>query len=156
QVIVGSWPLDMPANAGGSKIADYTDRLIQWQTKALREAKVRSSWFAPNIPYEQACANFTQWLMRASHRDSPGHELHRFADDIAATGAINSLTQATLRMTVPGIPDLYQGTEFWDFSLVDPDNRRPVDFSARSKALGHTDDAATLLRDWRNGHIKQT
>src|SRR5690606_15922883 len=74
---------------------------------------------------------------------------------IAPAGALNSLTQCLLRMSVPGVPDLYQGTEFWDFSLVDPDNRCAVDFTARRAALATAPSADDLIENWRDGRIKQ-
>jgi (1->4)-alpha-D-glucan 1-alpha-D-glucosylmutase len=77
------------------------------------------------------------------------------AQAIAPAGALNGLAQSLLRMTVPGVPDLYQGAEFWDFSLVDPDNRRPVDFNARQQALDTPPDIGELLFNWRDGRIKQ-
>jgi (1->4)-alpha-D-glucan 1-alpha-D-glucosylmutase len=82
-------------------------------------------------------------------------QIHAFVERIAAAGALNGLSQALLRITSPGVPDLYQGTEFWDFSLVDPDNRRPVDFAARAQALEADVPEETLLVNWRNGRIKQ-
>ncbi|HEY9280342.1 MAG TPA: malto-oligosyltrehalose synthase [Eoetvoesiella sp.] len=151
QTVIGAWPLDLHIDDKAGMQA-YTERLVQWQSKALREAKVRSSWFAPNLKYEETCAGSIRHIM-LSEDDTPlVRDLWSFAQTIAAAGAVNSLTQTVLRMTVPGVPDLYQGTEFWDFSLVDPDNRRPVDFSARAAAL----DAPASTSNWRTGHIKQT
>jgi (1->4)-alpha-D-glucan 1-alpha-D-glucosylmutase len=77
------------------------------------------------------------------------------ANRIAPAGALNSLAQTLLRLTVPGVPDLYQGTEFWDFSLVDPDNRRPVDYAARERALAESVPVSDLLADWHDGRVKQ-
>jgi (1->4)-alpha-D-glucan 1-alpha-D-glucosylmutase len=81
--------------------------------------------------------------------------LAAFATRIGAAGAVNSLTQTLLRLTSPGVPDLYQGTEFWDFSLVDPDNRRPVDFEARRAALDSNAPITELLERWQDGAVKQ-
>ena len=82
-------------------------------------------------------------------------DMAAFANRLAPTGAVNSLTQVALKLTVPGVPDIYQGTDLWDFSLVDPDNRRPVDFAARARMLADGHDPADLLADWRDGRIKQ-
>jgi len=82
-------------------------------------------------------------------------DIAAFASRIAPAGALNSLSQTLLRLTSPGVPDLYQGTEFWDFSLVDPDNRRPVDYAAREKALAAGVAPAGLLAEWRSGAVKQ-
>jgi malto-oligosyltrehalose synthase len=151
QMIVGAWPLDLDAGDAAGLEA-FGDRLAAWQRKALREAKRRTSWTQPDEAYEAACE---AWLRGAL---TPGPLLDGiagFAARIAAPGAANGLAQALLRCTAPGIPDLYQGTEFWDLSLVDPDNRRPVDWPARERALHAAVPAATLLRDWRDGRVKQ-
>ncbi len=149
QVLLGSWPLD-------ADFADYQSRLWQWQQKALREAKLHSSWSAPNEAYEQGVEAFLTGVLQSD----AGHALRTAIGDaaevIARAGAINGLAQSLLRITVPGVPDLYQGAEFWDFSLVDPDNRRPVDFNARQQALQTPPDIGELLLHWRDGRIKQS
>jgi (1->4)-alpha-D-glucan 1-alpha-D-glucosylmutase len=155
QAILGSWPLtlhidDQPA------LADYAKRLWQWQQKALREAKLQSSWSAPNEPYEQAMQAFIERLFLAPEGELLRAALGKAAQAIAPSGAINGLAQTLLRMTVPGVPDLYQGNDFWDFSLVDPDNRRPVDYASRERALQATPQVPELLSNWRDGRIKQT
>jgi (1->4)-alpha-D-glucan 1-alpha-D-glucosylmutase len=83
------------------------------------------------------------------------HDIAAFVERIAAAGAVNGLSQTLLKLTSPGVPDLYQGTEYWDFSLVDPDNRRPVDFAARAASLEADLSPAALLPNWRDGRIKQ-
>ncbi len=154
QTLVGAWPLDLSVDDSAG-MQDYADRIVQWQTKALREAKVNSSWFEPNLAYEQACNDFVYSLLP----DRNGHELARdiagFVRQIAPAGAVNSLAQTVLRIATPGVPDLYQGTDFWDFSLVDPDNRRPVDYPARVAALGADASIPALMANWKDGHIKQ-
>src|SRR5205814_9710647 len=113
-------------------------RVQAYLTKALREAKVHTSWTRNNIEYETAVANFVAALL------APGSEQNsnQFLDDFAAFrapvayyGALDSLAQTLLKITSPGMPDFYQGTEFWDLSLVDPDNRRPVDFERRARYI---------------------
>src|SRR5690606_37284500 len=98
---------------------------------------------------------FIRDSIHAGHGAVRLEQLVRFVERIAPAGAINSLTQTLVRLTAPGVPDLYQGTEFWDFSLTDPDNRNPVDYDARINALETTRDNELLLRTWRSGHIKQ-
>jgi (1->4)-alpha-D-glucan 1-alpha-D-glucosylmutase len=83
-------------------------------------------------------------------------DIAAFAERIAPAGAINGLAQTLLKLTAPGVPDIYQGTDFWDLSLVDPDNRRPVDFQARLDAISAQAPITQLARNWRNGRIKQT
>lgn len=157
QTLVGAWPLDLAADDSAG-VQHFADRVVQWQTKALREAKINSGWFEPNLEYERDSAEFIYGLMPGG----PGHSLLRdigqFASRIAPAAAVNSLAQTLLRISSPGVPDLYQGTEFWDFSLVDPDNRREVDYPARQAALDALDDKVgipALVASWKNGRIKQ-
>ncbi|MCP1419292.1 (1-_4)-alpha-D-glucan 1-alpha-D-glucosylmutase [Pseudomonas laurylsulfativorans] len=154
QVILGSWPLELAVDDPAA-LEDYADRLWQWQRKALREAKLQSSWSAPNETYEQACEHFIQRLLLGPEGKLLRTALAKAARSIAVPGALNGLAQTLLRMTVPGVPDLYQGNDFWDFSLVDPDNRRPVDYARRQQALQQPIDPPELLANWRDGRIKQ-
>ncbi|VVO66859.1 MULTISPECIES: malto-oligosyltrehalose synthase [Pseudomonas] len=155
QTILGSWPLELGIDHPPS-LEDYAKRIWQWQRKALREAKLQSSWSAPNDPYEQATEDFIQRLLLSPEGELLRTALAKAARSIAAPGALNGLAQTLLRMTVPGVPDLYQGNDFWDFSLVDPDNRRPVDYASRQQALQQAVDLPDLLQNWRDGRIKQT
>jgi len=152
QVLVGSWPLDLDP---GASLETYQQRLWQWQQKALREAKLQSSWSAPNEAYEQAVEAFLSRLLLTEAGRPLRTAIAAAAQAIAPAGALNGLAQTLLRMTVPGVPDLYQGAEFWDFSLVDPDNRRPVDFNARQQALNTPPGTDQLLIHWHDGRIKQ-
>ncbi|MEQ4311998.1 malto-oligosyltrehalose synthase [Pseudomonas syringae] len=152
QALLGSWPLDLEGEAAHEA---YAQRMVQWQEKALREAKLHSSWSAPNQAYETACREFLQRLLLAPEALGLRQSLSATANRIATAGALNSLAQTLLRLTAPGVPDLYQGTEYWDFSLVDPDNRRPVDYAARQKSLAQDISAAELLEHWQDGRIKQ-
>ena len=152
QVLVGSWPLDLDP---GASLETYQQRLWQWQQKALREAKLQSSWSAPNQAYEQAVEAFLSRLLLTEAGRPLRTAIAAAAQAIAPAGALNGLAQTLLRMTVPGVPDLYQGAEFWDFSLVDPDNRRPVDFNARQQALNTPPGTDQLLTHWHDGRIKQ-
>ncbi|MBU6959872.1 malto-oligosyltrehalose synthase [Pseudomonas sp. CVAP len=154
QTLLASWPLELHCEDAQSMTA-YTERLWQWQQKALREAKLQSSWSAPNEPYEQATRAFLERLLLSPEGLPLRGAIADAAQAIACGGALNGLAQTLLRMTVPGVADLYQGNEFWDFSLVDPDNRRAVDFSVRQQALHTPVDTRQLLHNWRDGHIKQ-
>ncbi|UAK23310.1 malto-oligosyltrehalose synthase [Sphingomonas nostoxanthinifaciens] len=143
QTIVGALPYD--------GLDGFAGRVADWSRKAVREAKLRSSWTAPDEAYEEACAGF----IRAALDDATSRAaIAAFVDRIAPAGAINGLVQTLLRYTLPGVPDCYQGTDLWDLSLVDPDNRRPVDYAARFPVADWAD-APTLLHDWRTGRVKQ-
>ncbi|MFC7395749.1 malto-oligosyltrehalose synthase [Chelatococcus sp. GCM10030263] len=153
QMIIGAWPLDL-AGDDAQGLRGFAERLAGWQQKALREAKLKSSWSEPDEAYEAGCRAFLFALLDpAASRFS--EEAAAFVTTIAAAGAANGLTQTLLRLTLPGVPDIYQGTEFWDFSLVDPDNRRPVDFTERQEALGENLSPAALLTSWCDGRLKQ-
>lgn len=149
QTLVGSWPLG-PTDKRG--LAAYTDRVAAWQRKALREAKLHSDWSAPNEPYERAAADYIAWLL--SGQCELLAEIADFARRIAAAGAANGLAQVLVKLTAPGVPDIYQGSEYWDLSLVDPDNRSQVDFEARRRSLQECP-LEELLVNWHDGRLKQ-
>ncbi|HEX4155373.1 MAG TPA: malto-oligosyltrehalose synthase [Acidobacteriaceae bacterium] len=119
QTLVGAWPIT-------------AERLRQYMEKAMREAKIRTSWVANNAEYETAVSSFVDSLMNDVQFAA---DVGRFVAAIAPAGRVNSLTQTLIKYTAPGVPDLYQGGELWDLSLVDPDNRRPVDYQLRRKLL---------------------
>ncbi len=154
QTLVAAWPLLLgPEDKAG--VRAFAERVAAWQEKSLREAKRHSEWAAPNAEYEGACRAFLDQILDPERPTHVLQEVAAFAQRIAPAGAINGLTQTLLRLTSPGVPDLYQGTEFWDFSLVDPDNRRPVDYAARDEALSASASPTELLRSWRDGRVKQ-
>ncbi|MFP4391286.1 MAG: malto-oligosyltrehalose synthase [Desulfohalobiaceae bacterium] len=133
------------------QMQDFPERIEQYLIKALREAKVHSDWINPNIEYEQACIKYLRRLLQGEHQDF-WQDFIQFQAKVAYLGIFNSLAQTLLKLTAPGVPDLYQGTEFWDLSLVDPDNRRPVDFESRQKVLHKIQDrekqsSKTLLQE---------
>lgn len=152
QTLIGCWPPDLqPDDEAG--VAALAERVAQWQLKAVREAKLRTSWLAPDEDYENACREFLFDIVAPRRKEGFLGELHAFVQRIARAGAINSLQQTVLRLTSPGVPDLYQGTELWDFSLVDPDNRRPVDFEQRAAWLVDQP-PSEFIADWRDGRVK--
>jgi (1->4)-alpha-D-glucan 1-alpha-D-glucosylmutase len=154
QTLLGSWPLALDLHDDNA-LRQYAERIRQWQQKALREAKLRSSWNAPNEAYESACARYIDGLLLDRENQQLRTSLAEAAQRLACPGALNGLVQALLRMTTPGVPDLYQGNEYWDFSLVDPDNRRAVDYACRRSTLEADTLPAELLTHWRDGRIKQ-
>ena len=159
QTLVGAWPLGLdPQDADG--LAALRERIEEWLQKALREGKRRSGYLVPNEAYEQACRDFLAGVLDPGRAAHVGAEIAALVARIAPAGALNGLAQAVLRMTAPGIPDLYQGTEYWDLSLVDPDNRRPVDFAARGASLAaalapDAEGPGSLMAAWRDGRVKQ-
>ena len=134
QTIFGAWPEGL-ATDDAAGLAAFAERVNAWQEKALREGKLRSSWEAPQEEYEARCKALTEVLLDPARSASFLSDLAQLRVETAAAAEANMLAQMTLRLTVPGVPDTYQGTEFADLSLVDPDNRRPVDYAARKQAL---------------------
>lgn len=151
QALLGVWPL------AESEEVHVTERLAGFLTKATREAKQHSSWGQPNEQYERALVEFMRSLLRDAEFVA---DLRRIEESVAWFGALNSLSQLVVKLTAPGIPDLYQGNESWNFRLVDPDNRSAVDFATLRDRIGHLSeavtpaDAAELLREWQDGRIK--
>ncbi|MBI2189211.1 MAG: malto-oligosyltrehalose synthase [Acidobacteria bacterium] len=137
QTLVGTWPLTPMPPAGARA---YRDRIVAYMHKAMREAKVFTSWVSPSERHEQAMTRFIDTALapdnRAFHDD-----FVQFARRVAGYGTYNSLAQVAVKIGAPGVPDFYQGTEIWDFSLVDPDNRRPVDYTRRRALLEELDAA---------------
>ncbi|MCQ4310518.1 malto-oligosyltrehalose synthase [Pseudomonas stutzeri] len=154
QILVSCWPLDLAADDRDA-MEGFCERIIKWQEKAIREAKLRSTWTDPHGDYEGACQQYLRALLLGDECRTLRADIAAAAAELAPAGALNSLTQALLRMTTPGVPDLYQGTDYWDFSLVDPDNRRPVDFDRRRATFNLQAQPAELLASWQDGRIKQ-
>lgn len=152
QMLVGAWPYGLE-HTDAEGVEAFAERVAQWQLKASREAKLQTSWHANDEAYEAASRAFLLDILAPQRRDGFLRELSSFIARIERAGAINSLSQTLLRTTCPGVPDLYQGTELWDFSLVDPDNRRPVDYGLRSKWLVDTP-PSEQLNNWRDGRVK--
>lgn len=155
QTLVGSLPLDI-ADASPAGIEGYADRIVGYMTKAVREAKVRSNWTSPNAGYEDAVEQFVRGILRPTQHAVFWRDLLAYCGRIGRAGAINGLAQTLLKLTSPGVPDIYQGCERWDLSLVDPDNRRPVDYVSRAALLeSERADLVSLTGNWQSGAIKQ-
>lgn len=130
QTLLGAWPMEADFDQ-----AVFLQRIQAYMLKALREAKVSTSWRYPNPAYEEAVAGFITDLLDATESPEFLADFRRLQEMVAQYGVWNSLSQTFLKLTAPGVPDIYQGTELWDFSLVDPDNRRPVDYALRQRLL---------------------
>jgi (1->4)-alpha-D-glucan 1-alpha-D-glucosylmutase len=157
QTVVGTPPLTIQERSAWKK------RVSDYMIKAVREAKVHTEWLKPDAGYEEAVTAFVGAALREDADNRFLNELLAFGGRIAFYGMLNSLSQTILRLTVPGVPDTYQGAELWDLSLVDPDNRMPVDFLIRERMLDevlgfYRNDPATcwkgLLNAWPDGRVK--
>ncbi|RIA55950.1 malto-oligosyltrehalose synthase [Dichotomicrobium thermohalophilum] len=155
QALLGVWPPTLMPDDGEGLNA-LADRMVQFMLKAVREAKSFTSWTAQDADYEGVVERFTRGALDPVRSRVFLDDFLRTCEPLFVAGALNSLSQTLIKLTAPGVPDIYQGCELWDFSLVDPDNRRPVDFGIRH-ALAQkdgSDDPAALMRDWRSGAAK--
>jgi (1->4)-alpha-D-glucan 1-alpha-D-glucosylmutase len=148
QSLLGVWPFHPPT---ATDLAALTVRLQEYMIKAVREAKAMSSWINPHVDYEEAVCEFIRLTLTPGPQNSFLQSFQEFTPLTNHFGVVNSLSQTLLKLTVPGVPDVYQGSELWDFSLVDPDNRRPVDYGLRQQLLAQlsaspSEDRLTLAR----------
>ena len=155
QLLVGSWPLQFAESGDlpSGQLQAFQNRLDAAMRKSVRESRVRTNWNAPDTDYEAAIAKYVATALRAEGAFLEA--FRRFDRDIGPEGAQNSIIETVLKLTVPGVPDIYQGAELWEQSMVDPDNRRPVDFDARVQALGPEASFGELVTHWRDGRLKQ-
>jgi (1->4)-alpha-D-glucan 1-alpha-D-glucosylmutase len=168
QTMIGAWPPSLVGTeqAEESVLAGFRSRLSETVLKSLREAKQQTSWYNPQEDYEAAVMNFVERILKARPANPFLRSFLPFQARVARLAVLDSLCQSAVALTMPGVPDIYQGCELWDFNMVDPDNRRPVDFGMRRDLLalvrnGSRQSApqrAGLLRewleDWRDGRIK--
>jgi (1->4)-alpha-D-glucan 1-alpha-D-glucosylmutase len=155
QALLGAWPAALaPDDAAG--VASLAERLDAYMIKAVREAKEATSWSNPDPVYEAAIRRFVAGVLDGSRPNPFLVEFYGFVAALARAGAITALAQLTLKLTVPGVPDIYQGGELWDFNLVDPDNRRPVDWQQRRQLLASVVRAEPggLAAQWQDGREK--
>ncbi len=155
QALVGAWPFD------DAELPSFRSRAAEYIVKAAREAKRHTNWLDPDTAYEAALVAFVEAVIPADGDNDFLADFLPFQRRVAKIGAVNSLAQTLLKVTAPGVPDLYQGSELWDLSFVDPDNRRPVDFAARLRILVELERASAdkasaraLLEGWEDGRIK--
>ncbi|MBU0750610.1 MAG: malto-oligosyltrehalose synthase [Gammaproteobacteria bacterium] len=163
QTLIGTWPLDLPDEAA---LAFYRGRIEAYMIKALREAKEHSSWVNVNADYEAAMSGFVQGLLAPGEKNLFLADFVPVVQPIARHGLLNALSQTLVKLASPGVPDIYQGCELWQFNLVDPDNRQPVDFARRRELLAEVKALAAappeqwpqrlqpLLADMGDGRIK--
>jgi (1->4)-alpha-D-glucan 1-alpha-D-glucosylmutase len=157
QTLIGAWPLHE------NEVPQFKERLKSYMVKAVREAKTFTSWLSPDLEYEDALTTFLESVLECPKANEFLQDFLLFQRRIAYYGALNSLAQVLLKITSPGVPDIYQGTELWDFSLVDPDNRRPVEFGKRAELLnsiirqeeeGRQSLLRQILHSWQDSQVK--
>ncbi len=155
QALAGAWPLDLDAETCGG-LSFLADRMAGFMRKAVREAKVHTSWTDPDPAYEEAVDRFVRGALDVERSKAFLVDFQATQEQLEVAGALNSLSQTILKLTAPGVPDIYQGAELWNLSLVDPDNRQAVDFDTRRQFLDAdaSRDPGDLLADWRSGAIK--
>jgi (1->4)-alpha-D-glucan 1-alpha-D-glucosylmutase len=146
QALIGAWL--------GRPDRDFTQRMQAYALKAAREGKQETSWNNPNEAYEHGLHDFVAAILDPQRSPAFLKSFSHFAERTALLGTLNGISQLALKTFLPGVPDFYQGTEFWDLSLVDPDNRRPVDFAQRVRELTTETPLAQLAIDWRGGRLK--
>jgi (1->4)-alpha-D-glucan 1-alpha-D-glucosylmutase len=161
QTLMGVWPL---APLGPDEMTAFTTRIQDYMLKAAKEAKLNTSWINPNEAYDEALRTFVARILDPAPGNRFLVDFSAFHPFVARLGMVNSLAQTLIKITAPGVPDFYQGTEVWDFSLVDPDNRRPVDFAVRATLLAGLREriaagdlaglARELVEQWTDGRIK--
>jgi len=165
QLLLGSWPAELigAGEPDAESLAAYSQRLVAVMRKSLREAKLRTTWAMPDEEFEKGTLSFVEAALDPARSDAFLTLFRPFAERVARLGVGNSLVQTVLKLTLPGMPDLYQGTELWDLNLVDPDNRRPVDYALRENALAEVTEALArdrrgtmhgLAESWPDGRIK--
>jgi (1->4)-alpha-D-glucan 1-alpha-D-glucosylmutase len=165
QNLVATWPAELTGALPlqQSAVDGYAERLITATVKCVREARVHSNWTSPNEIYEHAIAEFIRDTLNLERSEAFIASFLPFQERVAVLGVRNSLVQIVLKLTSPGVPDFYQGCELWDLSLVDPDNRRPVDYSLRRRLLSEITEKSQsskcevirdLLQRWQDGGIK--
>lgn len=158
QTLIGTLPLLPPDEV---EEATYIDRMVQYMEKALKEAKIHTSWLDQNAEHDQAVEKFVRGCLQRQGENDFVTQLRQFVEPLIDAGLCNSLAQLVLKISSPGVPDFYQGTEFWQFTLVDPDNRRPIDFNKRREFLQECEQCvevpkfvSELVEQRRDGRIK--
>ncbi|MGZ8422770.1 MAG: malto-oligosyltrehalose synthase, partial [Nitrospira sp.] len=163
QTLVGAWPVTTMDDA---QYEVFIGRIQAYAIKAIREAKTHTSWVNPHEAYEEAVRGFVRSILDRSTRNLFLEDLLAFQEPVSAYGMSNALSQLLLKLTAPGIPDCYQGTELWELTLVDPDNRRPVDFALRTEMLDQLNHVCDqegvdrihlvrgLMNTWKDSRIK--
>jgi (1->4)-alpha-D-glucan 1-alpha-D-glucosylmutase len=150
QTLIGSFPIEEDA----TELEGYCARIERYMLKAVREAKTHTSWVNPNEEYERAVTQFVRALLSDTRRNLFLQDFREAVRPLIWLGMLNSLSMVLIKFTSPGVPDCYQGNEIWDFSLVDPDNRRPVDYAVRRQLLAETECCEHIFSHMQDGRAK--
>jgi (1->4)-alpha-D-glucan 1-alpha-D-glucosylmutase len=155
QTLLGTWPVSAQGEPEQTD-SEYLQRIQDYMAKALNEAKINTSWIQPNQEWLAAMRDFVAKILEPSAKNKFLANFLPVVEEIARLGAVNSLSQTLLKLTSPGVPDIYQGNEVWNFSLVDPDNRRPVDYKSCREKLASLKEVKPedLWQNWPDGRIK--
>ena len=165
QLLLGAWPAELTGvdSLDPEMVRSFAERMERTMVKSMREAKLHSTWASPDIAYEEAMLGFVRDALEISRPNAFLGVFLPLQERIARLGIRNSLVQTALKLTSPGVPDTYQGAELWDLSLIDPDNRRPVDYEMRIELLeqisalleqNRRTAMLDMLEDWRAGRVK--
>jgi (1->4)-alpha-D-glucan 1-alpha-D-glucosylmutase len=156
QMLVGTWPAALGPEVGASELTDYCERLQAAMRKSVREGHLRSGWASPDEDYEARLKALIDVALGSTKENSFLAMFRDFERRTMRSGAFNGLIATMLKLTVPGVPDIYRGAEGWEQSMVDPDNRRALDFARLEQQLAGSDRSLeTLARHWRDGAVKQ-
>jgi (1->4)-alpha-D-glucan 1-alpha-D-glucosylmutase len=158
QLMLGAWPPELLDNLDPVGVDAFRSRLEAAMLKSMREAKINTTWAQPNAAYEDGVMTFIRAALDVSRKNAFLESFQAFLARIADAGIRNSLVQTVLKFTLPGVPDIYQGADLWDFNFVDPDNRRQVDYETRARLLREIgvskETIESTLANWRDGRVK--
>lgn len=156
QTLLGTWPVNARGEAEQIASPEYVERIQAYMKKALNEANLNTTWIQPNEEWLGAMRDFVARILEPSAKNKFLPTFYPVVEEIARLGAVNSLSQTLLKLASPGVPDIYQGCELWNFRLVDPDNRQPVDYQCRREKLASVKEAKPeeLWQNWPDGRIK--
>jgi (1->4)-alpha-D-glucan 1-alpha-D-glucosylmutase len=165
QNLIATWPVALTVSTSLEQpaLTEYSQRITKAMVKSLRESRVHTNWISPNAEYENAMTDFISHTLHPERSKSFFASFLPFQQRIALMGVQNSLAQTVLKLTSPGVPDFYQGCELWDFSMMDPDNRQPVNYEERRRLLaelkeslrtGERVDSRSMWHNWQDGRIK--
>jgi (1->4)-alpha-D-glucan 1-alpha-D-glucosylmutase len=157
QLLLGAWPTEFPETGplDPAALETFGKRLDAAMLKSVREARTRTNWAVPKTEYEERVSRFVALALSGSSENAFLASFRELERRLATAGAHNGIVELVLKLTVPGVPDIYQGAEFWEQSMVDPDNRRPVDFRIRAGAIQEREPIGSLVASWRDGRLKQ-